>query len=181
MELQKINLEPNQKQSSVTARPVVSTSKPIINSMSKDSFFTPVKIASFVIVLILGLGTGYLLKNKTGGIGGSRNSGPVIARNVPEAGVKEGDIIGIQDTTSFKDSSTGVLQKGGLDGEGSHNLLRPGGSSQTVYLTSSVVDLDAFVGHQVTVWGETFKGQKVGWLMDVGRVKVEKLNAPNPQ
>ena len=180
MELQKINLETGPKDSSVTAKPIVSTSKSVINPMSKDSFFTPVKIVSFVVVLILGFGSGYLLKNKVGGIG-SRNSGPIIARNVPEAGVKEGDIIGIQDTTSFKDSSTGVLQKGGLDGEGSHNLLRPGGASQTVYLTSSVVDLDAFVGHQVTVWGETFKGQKVGWLMDVGRVKVEKLNAPNPQ
>lgn len=170
MELQKINLGTS-----------VSTSKLVTNSMSKDSFFTPVKIVSLIVILVLGLGTGYLFKNKIGSLGGIRNSGPVIARNVPEAGVKEGDIIGIQDTTSFKDSSTGVLQKGGLDGEGSHNLLRPGGVSQIVYLTSSVVDLDAFVGHQVTVWGETFKGQKVGWLMDVGRVKVEKLNAPNPQ
>lgn len=170
MELQKINLGTS-----------VSTSKLVTNSVSKDSFFTPIKIVSFVIVLILGFGSGYLFRNKVGGIGGSRNSGPVIARNVPESGVKEGDIIGIQDTTSFKDSSTGVLQKGGLDGEGSHNLLRPGGVSQIVYLTSSVVDLDAFVGDQVTVWGETFKGQKAGWLMDVGRVKVEKLNAPNPQ
>lgn len=181
MELQKINLETNPKQSSVTAKPFVSTNKPIIDPMPKDSFFTPVKIVSFIVVLVLGLGTGYLLKNKAGSIGASRNSGPVIARNVPDAGVKEGDIIGIQDTGSFKDSSTGVLQKGGIDGEGSHNLLRPGGPSQTVYLTSSVVDLDAFVGDQVTVWGETFKGQKAGWLMDVGRVKVEKLNAPNPQ
>ncbi len=180
MELQKINLETGSKQPPVTARPVVSTNKPIIDPMPKESFFTPVKIVSFVVVLVLGLGTGYLLKNRTN-LGATRNSGPVIARNVPEAGVKEGDIIGIQDTGSFKDSSTGVLQKGGLDGEGSHNLLRPGGLSQTVYLTSSVVDLDAFVGHQVTVWGETFKGQKAGWLMDVGRVKVEKLNAPNPQ
>ncbi len=180
MELQKINLETGSKQPPVTARPVVSTNKPVINSMPKDSFFTPIKIVSFVIVLILGLGTGYLIKNKAGA-STTRNSGPVIARDVPEAGIKEGDIIGLQDTSSFKDSSTGVLQKGGLDGEGSHNLLRPGGPSQTVYLTSSVVDLDAFVGHQVTVWGETFKGQKAGWLMDVGRVKVEKLNAPNPQ
>lgn len=171
MELQKINLGTS-----------VSTSNPVTDHMPKDSLFAPVKIVSFIVILILGLGTGYLIKNKTGtGTGTSRNSGPVIARNVPDAGVKEGDIIGIQDTTSFKDSSTGVLQKGGLDGEGSHNLLRPGGPSQTVYLTSSVIDLDAFVGHQVTVWGETFKGQKVGWLMDVGRVKVEKLNAPNPQ
>jgi hypothetical protein len=173
MELQKINLEPKSK-------PVASVTKTIPNSMPKENFFTPVTITSLVVFLLLGLGSGYLLKTRVGA-GSARNTGPVIARNVPEAGLKEGDIIGMQDTSTFKDSSTGVLQKGGLDGEGSHQLLRPGGPSQTVYLTSSVIDLDAFVGDQVTVWGETFKGQKVGWLMDVGRVKVEKLNAPNPQ
>jgi hypothetical protein len=27
------------------------------------------------------------------------------------------------------------------------------------------------VGKKVQVWGETFKGQKAGWLMDVGRIK----------
>jgi hypothetical protein len=35
-----------------------------------------------------------------------------------------------------------------------------------------LVDLDRFVNHKVTVWGETFAAQKVGWLMDVGAVKV---------
>lgn len=180
MELQKINLETGAKQTPTTAKPVVSTSNPMPDPMPNNSLFTPTKIVSFIAVLLLGLGTGYLLKTKAG-FGGIRNTGPVIARNVPESGLKEGDIIGVQDTSTFKDSSVGVLQKGGLDGEGSHQLLRPGGSSQTVYLTSSVIDLDAFIGHQVTVWGETFKGQKAGWLMDVGRVKVEKLNAPNPE
>lgn len=180
MELQKINLETGSKQPSVTAKPVVSTKESIVSPMPNEKLFTPIKIASLIVVLVLGLGTGYLIKAKLR-TSASRNSGPVIARNVPEAGLKEGDIIGMQDAATFKDSSTGVLQSGGLDGEGSHNLLRPGGKSQTVYLTSSVIDLDAFVGHQVTVWGETFKGQKAGWLMDVGRVKVEKLNAPNPQ
>lgn len=180
MELQKINLDKSLKEASEAAKPMVSTNiSSMPDPMINESFFTPMKIASFVIVLLLGLGTGYLLKN-TGGVP-TRIGGPIVARNVPEAGVKEGDIIGMQDTTTFKDSSTGVLQKGGLDGEGSHQLLRPGGKSQTVYLTSSVIDLDAFVGNQVTVWGETFKGQKAGWLMDVGRVKVEKLNAPNPE
>jgi hypothetical protein len=32
----------------------------------------------------------------------------------------------------------------------------------------------------VKVWGETFKGQKAGWLMDVGRVKVMEVNAQPP-
>lgn len=179
MELQKLSLDPSPKQPAAGATPVVSTTKSMPEPMTNESFFTPVKIAALVVVLILGLGTGYLLKNKVGAV--SRGDGPIVARNVPEAGLKEGDIIGEQSAKEFKDSTTGVLQKGGLDGEGSHKLLRPGGPSQTVYLTSSIIDLDEFVGHQVTVWGETFKGQKVGWLMDVGRVKVEKLNAPNPE
>jgi len=99
----------------------------------------------------------------------------------PSDGLKVGDVIGVNDTKTFKDEVKGVLDKGGFNGEGSHKLLRPGGASQTVYLTSSVVDLDEFVGHEVTINGQTFSGQKVGWLMDVGRVKVEKLNAPLPE
>ncbi len=64
------------------------------------------------------------------------------------------------------------MEKGGLEGEGSHKLIRPGGDDQTVYLTSSIVDLDKFAGHKVKVWGETFSSQKAGWLMDVGKLKV---------
>ena len=95
--------------------------------------------------------------------------------------VKVGDIYGSPDEKAFNTTATGVLDKGGLSGEGTHKLVRPGGLSQTVYMTSSVIDLDTLVGHQVTVWGETFKGQKAGWLMDVGRVKVENLNMPLPK
>lgn len=181
MELQKINLQKESTRSDPKVTPMT-PAKPIVNNdpMNPDRFFTLPKIIGLVVVLALGLGSGYLLKNGSFG-GGVRNGGPVVARNVPEAGLKEGDIIGVQDEKTFKDSATGVLHKGGLDGEGSHQLLRPGGASQTVYLTSSVIDLDEFEGNQVTVWGETFKGQKAGWLMDIGRVKVEKLNAPDPE
>lgn len=160
MELQKINLQKKE-------------------SLERKTKGMAPKIIGLVLALALGLATGFLVKNKV--VTPARNSGPVVARNVPDSGLKEGDIIGVQDTQAFKDSVTGVLQKGGLDGEGSHRLLRPGGTSQMVYLTSSIIDLDDFVGHQVTIWGETFKGQKAGWLMDVGRVKVEKLDAPDPE
>lgn len=176
MELKKLNLDTQ----GPTIDPVKKSPVNISQPMEEKPLFTPLKIAGLVIVLALGLGSGYFLKNWSGSPV-ARNNGSVIARNVPESGLKEGDIIGVQDDKQFKDSATGVLQKGGLDGEGSHRLLRPGGPSQTVYLTSSVIDLDAFEGSQVTVWGETFKGQKVGWLMDVGRVRVEKLNAPTPE
>ena len=58
--------------------------------------------------------------------------------------------------------------------------MRPGGESQNVYLTSSVVDLDLFVDHKIRIWGETFSAQKAGWLMDVGRVEVIELNVEKP-
>jgi len=47
-----------------------------------------------------------------------------------------------------------VIQKGGSDSEGTHQLIRDGGPSQTVYLVSSVVDMDQFVGKKVKVWGQ---------------------------
>jgi hypothetical protein len=94
--------------------------------------------------------------------------------------INNGDVFGIKDDQTFKDSAEGYLAAGGADGEGSHSLLREGGVSQTVYLTSSITDLDKLVGMQVKVWGETFKGQKAGWLMDVGRVQVIATEAEAP-
>jgi hypothetical protein len=180
MELKKIDLDPKPATPTPTPAPVaVEKPTPSFKEPMSPKLFSPIKIVGLILVLLLGVGSGYLLRG--GGKAPERSGGPIVARNVPESGLKEGDIIGEQNAKEFKDSATGVLQKGGLDGEGSHQLLRPGGASQTVYLTSSIIDLDEFVGHQVTVWGETFKGQKAGWLMDVGRVKVEKLNAPNPE
>ena len=86
--------------------------------------------------------------------------------------VKKGMVFGSDDLKTFRDSDEGILEKGGIDGEGSHRLKREGGESQTAYLTSSIVDLDQFVSHKVKVWGETNKARKAGWLMDVGRVEV---------
>lgn len=82
------------------------------------------------------------------------------------------DTAGIKDKETFKDSATGILKAGGFEGEGSHHLERPGGKSQNVYITSSTVDLEDFLDHKVTVWGQTFAADKAGWLMDVGLVEV---------
>ncbi len=79
---------------------------------------------------------------------------------------------GIKDEKRFPDKAEGILKEGGIDGEGSFHLVRPGGESQNVYLTSSTVDLSEFLGKKVRVWGETFKGEKAGWLMDVGYIEV---------
>ena len=82
--------------------------------------------------------------------------------------------VGIKDEKTFRDYAVGRIEvnDNGEVPEGSHKLIRPGGPSQTAYLTSSVVDLNQFLGKCVEVWGETFAAQKVGWLMDVGRVKI---------
>jgi hypothetical protein len=48
------------------------------------------------------------------------------------------------------------------------------GEDKYVYLTSTVIDLQSFVGKKVKVWGETLSGLHAGWLMDVGKIKVVK-------
>jgi len=76
---------------------------------------------------------------------------------------------------TFRDSAEGVIQKNDLDkvSQGTHKLIRPGGEDQTAYLTSSVLDLDQYVGKKVKVTGETYGSSEVGWLMDVGKVEVK--------
>lgn len=80
---------------------------------------------------------------------------------------------GVKDASTFKDTATGkiIANDGKITTEGTYILTR-GDVSQNVYLTSSVVDLSKYEGKRVQVWGETFAGQKAGWLMDVGRIKV---------
>lgn len=127
------------------------------NKMKK---FLP--IFSVVIVIFLGILTGYYLvtKTKPGYVGSLTD------------GAQTGEEIGSSNEKVFKDNATGILEKGGIDGEGTHKLIREGGVSQTVYLTSSVIDLDQLIGKKIQVFGETFKAQKAGWLMDVGKVKI---------
>jgi len=72
----------------------------------------------------------------------------------------------------FKDSATGTIEKGNINGEGTHILNREGGATQRAALTSSVVDLDLFAGKKVEVKGETNKSNKAAWLMDVGSIKI---------
>ena len=76
---------------------------------------------------------------------------------------------------TFRDQAEGIVEKNDkLDkyAQGTHKLIRPGGESQTAFLTSSVLDLDDYVGKKVKVYGETFGSSQVGWLMDVGKVEV---------
>jgi len=120
-------------------------------------------IGVYVVLMILGAGTGYLL---SGGKSGTSTSG--------QAGgmVNTKTVVGSTDATTFKDSAEGTIEKGGFEGEGTHKLIREGGPSQTAYLLSSVVDLDSYAGKKVRVWGQTIAANKAQWLMDIGKIEM---------
>lgn len=143
--------------------------KPIMNSFDeeKESFFNSKLIIALVVIIVLGIGTGYFFAKKSGVINTASLNNAGGSSSVPK-----GTIVGSSDTKTFKDTVEGVLEEGGSEGEGQFHLVRPGGDSQNVYLTSSIVDLSKYVKKKVKVWGETHAAQHVGWLMDVGRLEV---------
>lgn len=132
-----------------------------LNSNKKlTKFLTPVLV---VVIIAAGVLTGYFLSGKKG-LGSTPTS-------LLGGGSSQTEV-GSDNTKIFPDTAVGVIEAGGLDGEGTHKLIREGGPSQTAYLTSSVIDLDQFVGKKVEINGKTYAGKKTSWLMDVGRVKV---------
>jgi hypothetical protein len=136
----------------------------------KKMTMTTTIIAAVVTILVIlaGIGSGWLLAG--GKVKGQSSSAP---SGVAAPGAKEGaQEAGLADEDTFRDSAEGVLEEGGIDGEGTHHLVREGGESQNVYLTSTVIDLGSFGGKKVKVWGETIAARKAGWLMDVGKIKV---------
>jgi hypothetical protein len=136
----------------------------------KKSLWREVVVPVVVVLAIVlsGAVTGYFLSRQPGGTSIKEKVFEGDHRLV--SGAKE---MGVKDETAFPDKAQGKLQKkeDGVVVEGSHQLLRPGGAGQTAYLTSSVVNLEQFIGKCVEVWGETFAAQKAGWLMDVGYVR----------
>jgi len=108
----------------------------------------------------------------TGNLLASGKAGPIGLGEESKV-IKTEKVVGSTDTSTFRDSAEGVLENGGIDGEGTHHLVRAEGRpDQNAYLTSSVVDLDQYAGKKVKVWGETFTAQKAGWLMDVGKIEL---------
>jgi len=127
------------------------------NKMKAPMFFVLVAIA-VILGVIIGLIPSKLSNKKT-------------SNTTTTASEKS---VGIVDKKTFKDSAEGILREGGIDGEGNFHLERAGGDSQNAYLTSSTVDLSEHIGKKVRVWGQTFAGEKAGWLMDVGLVEILK-------
>lgn len=127
---------------------------------SKTGFYIGV-----IVIIIAGIISGYFLSQSNKSTSNDSSTGLISISD-------DQKVFGSKDTSIFRDSTEGTLEKGGIDGEGTHKLIRPGGDSQTVYLTSSVIDLDQFEGKKVKVWGETQSAQTAGWFMDVGRLEV---------
>lgn len=123
-------------------------------------------IVMALLLVFLGMGSGYGLYSF------KKPKAVKKLGNEVEGVVESGDTFGVMDEDAFRDTAEGEMTSGGIDGEGSHHLVREGGESKYVYLTSSVIDLDQFIGKSVKVWGETFEAQKAGWLMDVGRLEI---------
>lgn len=156
--------------------------KPKQTSMPKKPSAKALLI-TIIGMVALGVVTGYavqpFLPGSEGKVG--LTSQPTEISQIAGEDVKVGEVFGSPDADTFADQAEGYIEAGGIDGEGSHSLIRPGGVSQTVYLTSSVTDLSKFEGMTVKVWGETFRGQKAGWLMDVGRVEIVSLKGDRPE
>lgn len=144
-------------------RPQITVPTSVLKKFPKLDFKSNMSlIVVAVLVVLAGVGTGWLLSGR--GLGGGTPTVPGAATGPREAG--------LVDEATFKDTAEGVLEEGGVDGEGTHHLVRTGGASQNVYLTSTVIDLQSFVGKKVQVWGQTISAREAGWLMDVGKIKV---------
>lgn len=131
-------------------------------------------VSVFLLVVLVGIVSGYgwayISKSTTAkqGINSTNTSGNSQDKTPPAQKA------GVDDKATFKDSAEGIMQEGGIEGEGNFHLERPGGVSQNVYLTSAAVDLSKYIGKKVKVWGETYSAEKAGWLMDVGLIEVSK-------
>lgn len=149
-----------------TLNPVsTNVSQPVVRKLETK---TPVKknlILALIslVVVAAGIGAGYLLSG--------------VGKGTPEMGTTgeikvSKDEAGVADESKYPDTAEGILEEGGIGGEGTYHIVRGVGPSQYAYLTSSVVDMGPFVGKKVKVWGQTVSGKKAGWLMDVGKIKV---------
>jgi hypothetical protein len=139
------------------------------NNENLKTAFNPKIVAILIGVVFIGVLSGFFVaRNYGGNLAGSSKQGGIFNGSF----VPKGTVVGSNDTSTFKDTVQGILKEGGVDGEGAFHLERPGGVSQNVYLTSSIVDLSKFINKKIKVWGQTQKAQSAGWLMDVGKVEV---------
>ena len=131
-----------------------------------------------VIIIVVSLSIGFWLSrfypiNKQISLA-PKNQGSVVNSTDSISQVsdlKAGTVYGNKDS-SCKDTATGTVEKGNINGEGTHILNRPGGTDQRASLTSSTVDLDLFISKKVEITGQTNSSKKTGWLLDVCSIKI---------
>lgn len=149
--------------------------QPSASPAPPTNLFSPLVI---VFVLVIGLVSGFWLSRfspsgtpLTSSSSGNGNS-PLSADSISsQAQLQVGKLYG-SNSNIFTDAATGVLEKGNINGEGTHILAREGGLSQRAALTSATLDLDLFVGKKVEIHGQTNTSKKSSWLMDVGSIKI---------
>ncbi len=124
------------------------------------------RLILFFVVIIGGIATAFLISRSRGVV----SQGGVTQINSPDK--KE---VGLNDEKTFDTCAKGTLEVNEGNGkktDGTHHLIREGGPSQTLYIVSSVVTLDNYLGKNVEVCGQTLNSKTVPWFMDVGKLKI---------
>ena len=137
---------------------------PVVSNLPKSGIkkVWPYIVGAFLVVLV-GIGTAWTISGRT--------TGGKSSAVVPGAKVSSTEA-GVLDPKVKYDTAQGILQEGGIGNEGTFHLVREGGPSKYVYLTSSMVDLRNFIDKKIEIWGQTLASKKAGWLMDVAKVKI---------
>jgi len=166
MEAQALNQDQPQQGEQSQQQSSSSITQPMEPKKTGKIFAKIVPLLLIIVLIGAGIFTGLMLtsvnksKASQGNVLSAENLAPEIKENFSQ---------------TFKDEAEGVVEKNDdfeKYAQGPWKLIRTGGESQTAYLTSSVMDLDEFVGKKVKVYGETFGSDQVSWLMDVGKVEV---------
>lgn len=153
------------------------TPTPNIEKNSSSSISLPL----IIIIVTFAIASGFFVSRftpSTSSTSSSQNQNsisgetPLSTDNISSSTqIKVGTLYG-NTTAKYSDNATGVLQSGGVNGEGTHTLEREGGVTQRAALTSSSVDLDLFVGKKVEIHGQTQSSTRAGWFLDVISIKV---------
>lgn len=136
----------------------------IVHDFPKSNISKMKTVFAGLLVILAGLGTGYLLS------GAQASGGEPIATANTSMGSGEANV----DESLLSKPEVGILKEGGINGEGTHYLDRGAGEDKYIYLLSTVLNLDTFVGKKVEIRGQTLAAEHAGWLMDVGRIKEVK-------
>jgi hypothetical protein len=133
---------------------------------SKKSKETILMVVGSLLVVLVGVFVGWMLAGRA--VGSSSGTTATTQTDVKMAK----DEAGIGSESDYDSDAEGLLVEGGIEGEGTHHLERDGGPSKYVYLNSTVIDLQSYVGKKVKVWGNTVSGAHAPWLLDVGKLSV---------